>query len=97
MNSIQKILLERRDSIFAYFDQVYLFGSTWETEAPCDLDLLLIYSDDQDLQIVAAEMQDVLNTLCSIYEGLIIDLTTLSKSELKQTKFLEQILHEQIV
>ena len=97
MNSIHRLLLDNRDAVFGFFDEVYLFGSALETEAPGDIDLLLIYHDGQDLQIIAAEMQTVLNTLYSSCAGSMIDLTTLSKSELKQTKFFEQVAHEQIM
>ena len=96
MNSILRLLLDNRDSVFCFFDEVYLFGSALETDTPGDIDLLLVYHDDRDLRDVTAKMQKVLSALCSSCEGSVIDLTTLSKSELNQTKFLEWVPHERI-
>ena len=96
MNSTKKLLLKRWDSELAFFDQVYLFGSATQTEAPGDLDVLLIYGDGHDLPIVAAATQLVLGTLSATFNGPRIDLTVLSQSELRQTKFLEQVPHELI-
>ena len=96
MNNIHCFLTGKNDSIFRFFDEVYLFGSSLKTETPGDIDILLVYREDQDLWDVTGEMRHVVNTLGSKFAGATIDLTTLSKSELKDSGFLDKIPHKRI-
>ena len=61
-----------------------------------DIDLLLVYKGGQDLSEVAAAKQNVVDALCLMWEGKLIDVTTVSKAELAQSGFLGRIRHKPI-
>ena len=96
MSIVWSCLIEIRDGTFDFFDEVYLFGSSLERNDPEDIDLILVYRRGQDLSEVAAAKQNVVDALCLMGEGKLIDVTTLSKSELAQSGFLERIRHKPI-
>ena len=96
MSNLWTCLIERRDKTFYFFDEVYLFGSSLEKDDSEDIDLLLVYKDGHDLSEVAAAKQDVVDKLCLIWEGKLIDVTTLSKAELAESGFLKRIRHKPI-
>ena len=89
-------LLDIGDETFCFFDEVYLFGSSLEKNEPEDIDLILVYRSGQDLSEVAVARQKVVDALCNEWAGTLIDLTTLSETELVKTGFLERIRHKRI-
>ena len=96
MTNTEQVLVEKKDTIFRIFDEVYLFGSSLRTESPADIDLLLVYGEGRDLRDVKRDMQLSLGALCSTFEGTIFDLTVMSTSEVQETAILEQIQCKQI-
>ena len=96
MSIVWTCLLDIRDGTFDFFDEVYLFGSSLEKNDPEDIDLLLVYKGGQDLSEVATAKQNVVDALCLMWEGKLIDVTTLSKAELAQTGFLGRIQYKPI-
>ena len=96
MTSTEQVLVEKKDTIFRIFDEVYLFGSSLRTESPVDIDLLLVYGEGRDLRDVKRDMQLSLGALCSTFEGTMFDLTVMSTSEVQETAILEQIQWKQI-
>ena len=96
MSNIWNCLLDIRDGTFDFFDEVYLFGSSLETNDPEDIDLILVYRKGQELSEVSAARQNVVNNLCLKWEGKLIDATTLSEAELVQTGILKRIRHKRI-
>ena len=90
MNTLSQDLEDIKDHIPECFAQVYHFGSSIWSECPGDIDILLVYGDEEDLSHIAAEKQRVLDMLLARFEGVQIDLTTLNYSELAETGFLEK-------
>lgn len=82
-------LISKHIDIFDLFTEVYIFGSIINSNRhPNDVDLLLVY------QRYSKEIQDEQNTISTFLENLFqlpIDITMLSKEELKQTKLLEKL------
>ena len=96
MNIIRSCLLDVRVGTFDFFDEVYLFGSSLETNDPEDIDLILVYRNGLKLSEVSAARQNVVDTLCLNLEGKLIDTMTLSEVELVQSGILERIRHKRI-
>ena len=81
--------------VFGFFSPVYLFGSALWSDSPNDIDILLVYiavTPDE----VNTERARVAQALASELPSYIIDLTTLSTSELQQTDFLSRVSHRLI-
>ena len=95
MNKILKALRDRRKDAFGFFEQVYLFGSSLQTDSPNDIDILLIYDEDKSAS-VKFEKAKVAKLLENKLGDRSIDFTTLNKSELKQTKFLSKVQYKKI-
>ena len=96
MSIVCTCLLDVRDELFSFFEEVYLFGSSLEKNDPEDIDLILVYKSGRVLSEVVAAKQNVVDALCLKYEGKLIDATTLSEAELAQSGFLERIRHKRI-
>lgn len=78
-------ILKNKES-FVLFTQVYIFGSSLNKLFPNDIDLLLIYKDFNDkILFEKNKISDFLENILKIP----IDITMLSESELKETKFLK--------
>ena len=95
MNDIFNRMLEL-SKLFGSFDEVYLFGSSLNTDFPGDIDILLIYSNGKELTEIIEQKQDIADALSVEFEGMIVDCTTLSNSELDETKILNRIVSKRI-
>ena len=95
MNKILTTLLTNQCDTLAFFDQVFLFGSSLWTVAPNDIDILLVY-EFSNLEQVNAEKGRIEEILISEFPDATIDFTTLSKSELRQTAFLMKVPHKMV-
>lgn len=86
--SIIKVVKENI-SLFKSFEHVYLFGSVLDFDAiHNDIDLLIIYKEysniiNSDLQLISAVLEKA--------TGMLIDITSLSIEEEKDTAFLDRI------
>jgi len=68
--------------------EVYLFGSFLAKNNPNDIDVLVVY-DDSDCGVI-----DQLDKLMGFIESVSnhpADMTALTRSEMKETKFLERL------
>ena len=97
MTNVQKILLANSDAIFPFFHMVYLFGSNLDSDTYDDIDILLVYRDQENLFDVSDEAHRALSKLVSIFYGTQIDLTVLSEGELEGTGFLGKIERHVVV
>ena len=95
MSRIIDVLVNSENDIFGFFDQVFVFGSCLATDAPNDIDILLVYGE-ATLDQVNLEKDRVERLLADIFVDYPLDFTTLSKSELQQTKFLMRVPHQKI-
>lgn len=88
INNITKYI-ERNIPLFESFNNIYLFGSILDDDAvPNDIDILLIYSEychkiEQDSNIISSVLEKEI--------GFPVDLTILSTSEEKETRFLNRL------
>ena len=89
-------LLEILDGTFDFFDEVYLFGSSLDTNYPEDIDLILVYRIGLELSEVSAARQSVVDVLSLKWEGKLIDTMVLSEAEVVQSGILERIRHRRI-
>jgi len=88
MLNIKDLILQHQ-SIFCFFNKVYLFGSSLDNKKYLnDIDLLLVYEKYSE-QLVK-ERKNITSKLEKIFT-LHIDLTILSETELKETNFLERL------
>lgn len=87
--TIAKRLRENGDDIFCCFEAAYLFGSALVHKAPADIDLILVHGSASDLTAVSAQAQRSQDILMSMFEGLMIDLTVLSRTEFEHSNFLD--------
>ena len=92
MNGVLAVLLNSKEDAFAYFNRVYIFGSCLVTAQPNDIDILLVY-EGADLNEVDAQKAHTDKLLTRKLVGYSLDFTTLSTSELKQTRFLSKVSH----
>ena len=91
MTDVQECLSANADAIFPFFNRVHLFGSNLYSETYDDIDLLLVYGNQEDLPDVSIEVHKALCKLTSMFSGIQIDLTVLSERELEGTGFLRNI------
>ena len=88
MTHTKNIILQHID-IFNYFKEVYLFGSSLsEKKYANDIDLLVVYEN------YSKQVHDEKKNIIFYLEKLLqkpIDITVLSKNELKQINFLENL------
>lgn len=91
MTSVPEQLTENTDSLFQFFNQVFLFGSYLDTDTYDDIDFLLVYRSENDLPDVSFEVHRTLSKLSSVFPGLQIDPTVLSDIEFESTGFLRSI------
>ena len=96
MSIFWNYLLDISDGTFDFFDEVYLFGSSLQRNDPEDIDLILVYRRGQDLGEVAAARQSIVDTLCQKGDGILIDATALSETELAKTRILKRIRHKKM-
>ena len=95
MNRILEVLLDSQEDGFGFFEQVFLFGSSLCVEVSNDIDILLVY-ESTSLEEVNLEKSRVEQGLADKFSDSILDITTLSKSELRQTDFLAKVSHRKI-
>lgn len=95
MNQIFDALLHSQNDALGFFDQVFLFGSALWTDAPNDIDILLVYGTASPEQ-VNIEKERVEKILAYKLPDYALDFTVLSKSELQQTNLLMKVLHRKI-
>ena len=97
MNRVCEALfaLGDRGDLLDPFVQVYLFGSSLTSDTPTDVDILLVYRR-ADLPRVHTAGAEIREALSSAFPGLDVDFTTLSESELTETKFLDRVAYRQI-
>ena len=95
MTRILDALLTSPKETFDCFDQVFLFGSSLRSDAPNDIDLLLVYECATPEQVKSAK-DKMAHTLPTDLRGYNLDLTILSKTELEQTEFLTKVDHLRI-
>ena len=87
MTQILDVLLNCKDDTFAFFDEVFLFGSSLYVDTPNDIDVLLVYAEDRLKQV---------KSLAHKLGGYNFDFTVLNRSELRQTSFLMKVQHRKI-
>ena len=80
-----------RRTILGGFERVYLFGSALQSATYDDIDLLLVYENGKDLNVVSAEVRKVLQELSSDFDQTRIDAIVFSQEELGDTDFLKKI------
>ncbi len=95
MNQILDALLHSQNDAFGFFDQVFLFGSSLWTDAPNDIDILLVYVT-ACLKQVNVEKERSEQVLACKLPDYALHFTVLSKSELQQTNFLMKVPHRKI-
>ena len=83
-----------KDGVFEYFEEAYLFGSSLSHGDPSDVDILLVYSSDRIVEEAVAETDKVVDALSAIFNGCAFDVTTLSRAEFEETRFLDGEPHE---
>jgi predicted nucleotidyltransferase len=77
--------INKQKNIFEFFDEVYLFGSSLNTNIPNDVDLLLVYECYSDT--IQKEKEKIIEFF-EVLLNLETNVLCLSTSELTQTKFL---------
>ena len=95
MNKRLLTFLNFHDDAFCFFDQVVLFGSSLRHSLFNDIDILLVYEAASPVQ-VNIEKRKVERALAEEFADYTLDITTLSKSELQQTGFLDRVPHRKI-
>lgn len=93
--SIFDFLRESRKELLTISFEIYLFGSAVYSRTPNDIDILLVY-DKQSLRSVLAGKKKIKELLSPKFDGLPIHFTTLSRKELKQTRFLNKIFYKKV-
>lgn len=91
MESSESIIKVLKESIalFKSFEHVYLFGSVLDfDEIHNDIDILLIYKEYSN--IITSDLQQI-SAVLEKATGMLIDITSLSVEEEKDTAFLEKI------
>ena len=90
MISYFDLIYSRRDDLFWFFKQVFLFGSALHTDVPNDLDILLVYEDGK-VELAISEGKRISEKVGVILPMTRVDLTIMSETELSQTEFLLSI------
>lgn len=90
MISYIALIYSKKDDLFWFFRQAFLFGSSLRSDTPNDLDLLLVYEDGK-VDLAVSEGEKIKEKLAYSLPMVSVDLTILSESELAQTKFLSSV------
>ena len=93
MRNMIKFELMEVVSLLVGISEVYMFGSSIHSDAPNDVDLLLVYEDNSMVNAIHTK-----NRLIERLESLMavkrpIDVILFSRSELNQTKLLSYLDH----
>ena len=76
-------------TLFGQYEKIYVFGSILKKENYVnDIDLLFVYLEEFDNMV---EYSNALAELIEQYLQKPVDLTVLSKTELKETSFLRRL------
>ena len=74
-------------NIFSFFDEVYLFGSVLVSNAPSDIDIILIYQIySPQVHVELAKVSRLINR--KLNNEFFLDFTVFSRKELIETQFL---------
>ena len=95
MNGSLARTLRGKLCIYGLFNPVFLFGSALWSDSPGDIDILLVYRGITPGE-VNVERERVAEALAIRLPHYIVDLTTLSTTELRQTGFLSRVPHQLI-
>lgn len=95
MNKQPDRILNLDVDVFGFFDEVFLFGSSLLHNRFNDIDILLVYVAASPIQ-VNFEKENVKTALSDEFADCALHITTLSKSEMRQTRFLERVRHRRI-
>ena len=87
MISYFDLIYSKRDDLFWFFKQAFLFGSALHAEVPNDLDILLVYEDGK-VELAICEGKRISEKIGVILPMIRVDLTIMSEAELLQTEFL---------
>lgn len=90
MNAYHQELLNICDDIPECFHSAFHFGSSLWSARPDDVDLLVVYDDCQDISDVIMQRRKLLDMLVVMFEGVIVDLVSLSDEELRLSGFLQK-------
>ena len=90
MNDFHQRLLNLSDSIPECFHGMFQFGSSLTSERPNDIDLLVVYGDSQDVNDVVQQRRELLDMLVLAFEGVTVDLVTLSDEELAVSELMQK-------
>lgn len=90
MISYFDLIYSRRDDLFWFFKQAFLFGSALYADIPGDLDILLVY-EDGEVELAISEGKRISEKIGVILPMIRVDLTIMSETELSQTDFLLSI------
>lgn len=75
---------------------LYQFGSTLAGGSGEDVDILMVYESGQEIETVLEEKDRVLESLCDMFPGMLIDLTVLSNKEVEKFRFVDKTAAVQI-
>jgi len=84
-------LLGDADASLECFTRICLFGSVLSSEVPQDLDILLVYRDD-DIRRAALHKARLYRYWSSVV-ALPLHIMMLSERELRETRFLKEVSH----
>ena len=90
MSYFHQALCDVRNQIPTCFHSVFHFGSSLYSDCPNDIDVLAVYADNEDICHVMEQRLRLLNILLAKFEGIIVDLVTLSDKELRMSGFLQK-------
>lgn len=90
-----KFFLQKENSIFNFWEEIYIFGSILTSLQPNDIDILLVYKYE-NLPQTKIEIEKLRNILSDKFDILDLDFLVLSDLELEQTQFLNKVHYEKI-
>lgn len=93
---IELLRSKKKSGVFGPFTAIYLFGSTLWSDYPNDVDLLLVYSEETNIDVIGRERDRIRKQLCDSLGGLPVDCLLMSTDEMQQTKFLERVTYQQV-
>ena len=88
-------MIDFQDLSFTFFEEIYVFGSALWSDSPNDIDILLVY-DGTRLQEVETERSRLEAEMRSVIGDVDFHFTTLSRTEMQQTGFLELVRYEKL-
>ena len=94
MKDILKVLQGECIEAIGFFNEVYLFGSSLHETNPNDIDLLLVYEGDVS-HIIEEKKGNIFELLVS-NTGIECHFVTLSRTEMRQTEFLNYVINKKI-